>query len=123
VADFGIELAGNLTLTTANFTAGSLALPLTLTGTAGSDTLTGGKMDDTLSGLGGNDTLIGNGGNDLLDGGTGADNDDRRGRQRHLCGGHAGDVGDGDEWLRGAFGLDDQGPRRTSTGMACWTSW
>jgi Ca2+-binding RTX toxin-like protein len=73
VANFGIELAGNLTLSQSNFTAGSLLLPLTLTGTAGADTLTGGALDDHLYGLGGNDTLTGNAGNDYLDGGTGAD--------------------------------------------------
>ena len=73
VADFGIDLIGNLTLGTGNLAAGSLQLPLALTGTSGADTLTGGKLDDTLSGLGGNDTLIGNAGNDTLDGGAGAD--------------------------------------------------
>ena len=72
-ADFGIDLTGNKTLSSADFTAGSLLVPLTLTGTANADTLTGGALDDTLSGLGGNDTLVGNAGNDLLDGGTGAD--------------------------------------------------
>src|SRR5262249_14313140 len=51
-ADFGIELSGNQTLSNADFTAGSLLLPLTLTGTANADTLTGGKMDDHLYGLG-----------------------------------------------------------------------
>jgi Ca2+-binding RTX toxin-like protein len=75
VADFGIELAGNLTLTSADFTAGSLQTtsPLTLTGTSGDDVLTGGSFDDHLYGLAGNDTLTGNAGNDYLDGGTGAD--------------------------------------------------
>src|SRR5262249_3974577 len=73
VADFGIELSGNKTLTTADFAAGSLLVPLNLTGTSGADTLTGGALGDTLSGLGGNDLLRGNAGNDLLDGGTGAD--------------------------------------------------
>ncbi len=72
-ADFGIELAGNLTLSMADFSSGSLLLPLTLTGTGGDDTLTGGKLDDTLSGLGGNDTLTGDAGDDYLDGGSGAD--------------------------------------------------
>jgi Ca2+-binding RTX toxin-like protein len=70
VADFGIELSGNLTLAISDFTIGSLLLPITLTG---SGVLTGGKMDDILTGLGGNDTLIGNAGNDYLDGGPGAD--------------------------------------------------
>ena len=75
VADFGIELAGNLTLTADDFTAGSLLTvsPLTLTGTAGNDSLAGGIFDDHLYGLAGNDTLTGNAGNDYLDGGTGAD--------------------------------------------------
>ena len=75
VADFGIELAGNLTLTANDFTAGSLLTvsPLTLTGTAGNDSLAGGIFDDHLYGLAGNDTLTGNAGNDYLDGGTGAD--------------------------------------------------
>ncbi len=70
VADFGIELAGNQTLTMADFTAGSLLLPVNQTG---SGALTGGELNDTLSGLGGNDTLTGLGGNDYLDGGAGAD--------------------------------------------------
>ena len=42
VADFGIELSGNKTLSTAEFTSGSLQIPLNLVGTAGNDTLTGG---------------------------------------------------------------------------------
>ena len=57
VADFGIELTGNMTLTAADFVVGSLLVPLTLTGTGSADTLTGGELNDTLSGLGGNDTL------------------------------------------------------------------
>lgn len=54
IADFTIDLSGNLTLTGADFSTGSVLpdVPLTLTGTAGADTLTGGKMNDTLSGLG-----------------------------------------------------------------------
>jgi Ca2+-binding RTX toxin-like protein len=72
-ADFAIELSGNVTLGVNDFTSGSLALPMTLTGTSSANTLTGDQMGDTLSGLGGNDTLVGLGGNDLLDGGTGAD--------------------------------------------------
>jgi hypothetical protein len=73
VADFGIDLSGNKTLTNADFTAGSLLLPVNSTGTGGADTLNGGALDDTLSGLGGDDTLRGYAGNDTLDGGTGAD--------------------------------------------------
>ena len=75
MADFAVDLTGNLALTVADFTAGSvrIAVPLTLTGTAGNDTLAGGIFDDHLYGLGGNDTLIGGLGNDYLDGGTGAD--------------------------------------------------
>src|SRR5262249_42523977 len=72
-ADFAIDLSGNKTLSAANFTTGSLLLPMTLTGTPGNDTLVGGQLGDTLSGLGGNDTLIGGAGADWLDGGTGAD--------------------------------------------------
>src|SRR3569833_2382279 len=72
-ADFGIELTGSLTLTSADFTSASLQLPLAMTGTTNADTLIGAALGDTLSGLGGNDVLIGNGGNDSLDGGTGAD--------------------------------------------------
>ena len=75
VADFAIDLTGNLTLTENDFTTGSLqtAAPVTLTGTAGNNSLTGTGLNDQLYGLAGNDTLTGNGGNDLLDGGTGAD--------------------------------------------------
>jgi len=73
VTDFGIELTGNVALTTSGFTTGSVVQPQNLTGDGGPNTLTGGSGDDTLSGLGGNDTLIGNGGDDLLDGGTEAD--------------------------------------------------
>ncbi len=74
-ADFAIELSGNRTLTSSDFTTDSLrlAVPLTLTGTANADTLIGDILDDSLSGLGGNDTLKGLAGNDVLDGGTGAD--------------------------------------------------
>jgi Ca2+-binding RTX toxin-like protein len=73
VADFAIDLTGNKALTSASFTAGSLLVPLNLTGTTGADTLNGGELGDTLSGLGSNDTLTGNRGNDYLDGGSGAD--------------------------------------------------
>ena len=75
VADFAVDLTGNLTLTADDFTTGSLqtATPVTLTGTAGDDSLTGTGLNDQLYGLAGNDTLTGNGGDDLLDGGTGAD--------------------------------------------------
>src|SRR5262249_44331984 len=73
IADFAINLAGNLTLSETDFTAGSVVMPVTTPGTAGADTLTGSEVNDTLSGLGGNDTLAGGAGNDLLDGGTGAD--------------------------------------------------
>jgi Ca2+-binding RTX toxin-like protein len=73
IADFAVNLQGTLSLTTVNFVPGTFVLPLTLTGTSGSDTLTGQSGDDTLSGLGGNDTLSGFGGNDILDGGSGAD--------------------------------------------------
>ena len=60
-------------LTHGDFTAGSLLVPVNLTGDGGADTLDGGEINDTLSGLGGNDTLRGFAGNDLLDGGAGAD--------------------------------------------------
>ncbi len=73
VADFGIELTGNVTLDQGDFTNTSLLLPLTLTGDGNANTLTGGRMGDSLSGAGGDDTLIGNDGDDILDGGTGAD--------------------------------------------------
>ena len=75
VADFAIDFTGNIALSSADFTSGSLrpVVPLTLTGTAGSDTLNGDLLDDTLSGLGGDDTLRGFGGNDTLDGGADAD--------------------------------------------------
>ncbi len=73
VADFAIDLSGNITLADADFTSGSLLTPLTLTGDVFANTLEGERLNDTLSGLGGNDTLRGFAGNDLLDGGTGAD--------------------------------------------------
>ena len=74
IADFSIDLAGNLALTRQDFTQGSLqVVPLNLTGTSGNDTLVGDILNDTLSGLGGNDTLKGLAGDDYLDGGTGAD--------------------------------------------------
>jgi Ca2+-binding RTX toxin-like protein len=65
VADFGIELTGNLTLSQSDFTAGSLLLPLNLTATANGQTLTGGALDDTLSDGGfGSVTMVGGLGND-----------------------------------------------------------
>jgi len=70
VADFGIELGGNLTLSNADFTSGSLLLPIVLTG---SGTLNGGGLNDTLTGQGGADTLNGFGGDDYLNGGALAD--------------------------------------------------
>jgi Ca2+-binding RTX toxin-like protein len=74
-ADFAIDLSGNDTLTTNDFTSASLRVitPLNLTGTSGSDVLAGDILDDHLYGQGGNDTLIGYAGNDYLDGGPGAD--------------------------------------------------
>nr|WP_319385645.1 M10 family metallopeptidase C-terminal domain-containing protein [uncultured Roseibium sp.] len=73
VADFAIDLTGNIALSETDFTDGSLVVPLTLTGDDTANTLEGGLVNDTLSGLGGNDILRGYGGNDYLDGGTGAD--------------------------------------------------
>nr|WP_319385643.1 M10 family metallopeptidase C-terminal domain-containing protein [uncultured Roseibium sp.] len=75
IADFGIALWGNISLTIDDFTAGSatLGVPLSLTGDGSANTLEGGLVGDTLSGLGGNDTLRGFAGDDVLDGGTGAD--------------------------------------------------
>ncbi|WP_422040367.1 M10 family metallopeptidase C-terminal domain-containing protein [Roseibium sp.] len=73
VADFAIDLTGNITLSETDFADGSLVVPLTLTGDDTANTLEGGLVNDTLSGLGGNDILRGYGGNDYLDGGTGAD--------------------------------------------------
>jgi Ca2+-binding RTX toxin-like protein len=65
VADFGIELTGNQTLSTADFTPGSLQVPLHLIGTQGNTTtLTGGPLDDILDGRGGAYTMIGGKGND-----------------------------------------------------------
>ena len=72
-ADLAIELTGNKTFTSSDFTPGSLLAPVNLTGDGNANTLSGGEVGDTLSGLGGNDTLRGFAGNDLLDGGTGAD--------------------------------------------------
>jgi len=72
-ADFAVDLAGNKTLTAADFTSSSLLLPLTMPGTSGSDVLTGGALGDTLQGVGGNDTLYGGLGHDTVDGGAGVD--------------------------------------------------
>src|SRR5581483_2350135 len=72
-ADFAIELSGNLTLGKTDFTATSLAQPVTLNGDGNPNTLNGGRLDDILNGLGGNDILNGKGGDDTLDGGTGND--------------------------------------------------
>src|SRR4029079_6611857 len=63
-ADFGIELNGNVTLTTVDFTAGSLAVPLNLVGGPGNAPMTGGVLDDTLDGRGGAHTMTGGRGND-----------------------------------------------------------
>jgi Ca2+-binding RTX toxin-like protein len=101
-ADFGIELAGNKVLGLTDFTAGSLLLPLTLTGDGNANTLTGGTLDDTLSGLGGNDRLTGNGGNDTLDGGLGADT---------MLGGKGNDT----------YGVDDAGDVVTETSGSSYT--
>jgi Ca2+-binding RTX toxin-like protein len=74
-ADFALDLASNLAVTSSDFSAGSVrpVLPLALTGDANNNPLTGDILNDTLSGLGGNDTLNGLAGDDYLDGGTGAD--------------------------------------------------
>ena len=63
-ASFGIELTGNLTLTTGDFTAASLLHPLNLTATANNQTLTGGPIDDTLNDGGFAVTMTGGPGND-----------------------------------------------------------
>jgi Ca2+-binding RTX toxin-like protein len=63
-ASFGIELTGNLALTTADFTAASLLQPLNLTATANNQTLTGGPIDDTLNDGGFAVTMTGGPGND-----------------------------------------------------------
>ena len=64
VANFAIELSGDKTLGIGDFTAGSLLLPITRVGTAGSDTLTGGEVNDHLDGGSGADVLIGGKGDD-----------------------------------------------------------
>ena len=65
VADFGIELAGNVTLSQSDFTAGSLLLPVTATASAAGQTLTGGPLADTLSDGGYSGvTLVGGKGDD-----------------------------------------------------------
>ena len=63
-ASFGIELTGNLALTTADFTAASLLHPVNLTATANNMTLTGGPLDDTLNDGGFAVTMVGGLGND-----------------------------------------------------------
>ena len=63
-ADFGIELTGNKVLTQADFTAGSLLVPLNLTATGNGQTLSGGALGDTLDDGGFAVTLQGGGGND-----------------------------------------------------------
>jgi Ca2+-binding RTX toxin-like protein len=63
-ASFGIELTGNLALTTADFTSGSVQIPLNLVASAGNATLTGGPLDDTLDDGGHVATMLGGPGND-----------------------------------------------------------
>jgi Ca2+-binding RTX toxin-like protein len=63
-ASFGIELTGNLTLSTTDFTAASLLQPLNLTATANNQTLTGGPFSNTLNDGGFAVTMIGGPGND-----------------------------------------------------------
>ncbi|MGQ0676728.1 MAG: beta strand repeat-containing protein, partial [Rhodospirillales bacterium] len=72
-ADFAIDLSGNKTLGSSDFSSGSLVAPMNLAGGTGADALDGGDVADTLTGGGGNDTLRGFAGADTLDGGAGAD--------------------------------------------------
>jgi Ca2+-binding RTX toxin-like protein len=65
-ASFGIELTGNLALTTADFTAASLLQPLNLTATANNQTLTGGPFSNTLNDGGFVATLVGGSGNNTF---------------------------------------------------------
>src|SRR6185436_8232595 len=73
LADFAIDLTGNKTLLSSDFTVGSLLIPFNVTGTGAAESFTGDVLDDQLRGGGGNDTLTGLAGNDLLDGGAGVD--------------------------------------------------
>ena len=66
IADFGIDILGNVSLTREAFSAGSIQLqmPLNLVGTPGMDTLVGDDLGDTLFGRMGADTLLGGLGDD-----------------------------------------------------------
>jgi len=65
VADFSIDLTGNLALSTTDFTAGSLQLPVNATASASGQTLYGGPLNDTLSDGGYSSvTMVGGAGND-----------------------------------------------------------
>src|SRR6185295_8534323 len=110
-SDFRLEFNGNLSLSTASFTAGTFTVKA---GTVGADTDTSPALtasadlayglggNDTLNALDGNDTLNGDAGNDSLFGGTGIGAD-------YLYGGVGNDVLEGDagaDYLRGGSGAD-----------------
>jgi Ca2+-binding RTX toxin-like protein len=63
-AGFGVELTGNLALSTADFVTGSVQDPLILHASAGNTTLTAGALDDTLNDGGLAATMLGGLGND-----------------------------------------------------------
>jgi serralysin len=71
--DVAIDLAGNKTLATGDFTPGSLLMAQTSSGTSAPDTLLGDGSNETLYGAAGDDTLDGGGGIDLMYGGAGND--------------------------------------------------
>jgi Ca2+-binding RTX toxin-like protein len=74
IADFGIELSGNVAITMADFAPGSAQVPAgTWFGTESGDNKIGSGANEAFYGLGGNDTLSGGGGNDTLNGGSGND--------------------------------------------------
>jgi Ca2+-binding RTX toxin-like protein len=72
LADFALDLIGNIALATGSFVANSF-LAAVLTGTADADQLVGQKLPETLIGLEGDDSLSGGGGPDTLVGGDGND--------------------------------------------------
>jgi Ca2+-binding RTX toxin-like protein len=122
VADFGIEMKGNLALDANDFSYGSVQFPVTWVGDEGNNTFGGLDLNDHLSGLGGQDTLSGGGGDDVIDGGTGNDtlyggngNDSIEGGEGndYILGDASGETGDdqlhggsGDDSLFGLEGKD-----------------
>jgi len=109
VADFGIELSGNLNVSVKDFTTSSVIVGLTLIGDGTGNQLDGDRADDILIGNDGDDILNGGGGNDALDGGNGNDTLDGGTGNDTLNGGAGDDTldgGTGNDTLDGGTGAD-----------------